>query len=248
MAQNIYDTQEFYENYRKLPRSVSGLDGAPEWPTLRSLVGDVKGLRVLDLGCGLGWFCRWAVEAGASSVHGIEISEKMLEGAREFKEGKDQITYEQADLEKFVLEKQSFDVAYSSLVLHYLPDLTRFLAEVRSSLKPGGKFVVSIEHPIMTAPSTADWKTDEEGNVHWPLNRYMDEGLRVTNWLAPGVRKYHRTVETYLNALINAGFTISGFRESWENIELHNDNKRKGEFHRPYFLLLAAKVDEEKKS
>ncbi|RWS13582.1 SAM-dependent methyltransferase-like protein, partial [Dinothrombium tinctorium] len=54
MSQNIYDNQEFYENYNKLPRSVEGLGGAPEWPTLREMLPDLNGLRVLDLGCGFG--------------------------------------------------------------------------------------------------------------------------------------------------------------------------------------------------
>jgi ubiquinone/menaquinone biosynthesis C-methylase UbiE len=245
MAQNIYDTQDFFENYCKLPRSVHGLDGAPEWPTLRSMVGNVKNCRVLDLGCGLGWFCRWAAEAGASRVHGIDLSENMLSRARDWKIGqaeRELITYECADLEGLVLEKQAFDVVYSSLVLHYLPDLPRFLAAVRGALKNGGRFIFSIEHPVMTATSDPTWKRNEEAEVYWPLNRYMDEGLRLTNWLAPGVKKYHRTIETYLNSLMEAGFTVSGFRESWEGIELHDDLKREGEFHRPYFLLLAGKV------
>ena len=68
MAQNIYDDPEFFERYSRLDRSVEGLAGAPEWPALRALLPDLRGLRVVDLGCGFGWFCRWAREQGAARV------------------------------------------------------------------------------------------------------------------------------------------------------------------------------------
>ena len=64
MTQNIYDDESFFAAYAQLPRSVDGLDGAGEWPRLRTLLPPIEGARVLDLGCGYGWFCRWAREAG----------------------------------------------------------------------------------------------------------------------------------------------------------------------------------------
>ncbi|KEF61552.1 uncharacterized protein A1O9_03119 [Exophiala aquamarina CBS 119918] len=248
MAQNIYDTAEFFGEYSKLPRSVYGLDGAPEWPTLRKLVGDVKGQRVLDLGCGFGWFARWAVQEGhARSVLGIDLSENMLNRARQATEtaGIEQgvITYSCGNLEELSLKEREYDLAYSSLALHYLPDeaLRRLLGEIFKGLESDGKFVFSIEHPIASAPFDASWKTDEEGRVFWPLNQYWDEGLRVTNWLAPGVKKYHRTVDTYLTYLIEAGFILTAFKEAWEGLDLKPKLEAKAEAHRPYFLLIAVK-------
>ena len=58
MTQNIYDNESFFAVYSRLPRSVEGLDGAPEWPTLRAMLPEVSGRRAVDLGCGFGWFCR----------------------------------------------------------------------------------------------------------------------------------------------------------------------------------------------
>lgn len=55
MAQNIYDDPEFLAGYARLPRSVIGLAGAPEWPQLRALLPKIEGQNVLDLGCGFGW-------------------------------------------------------------------------------------------------------------------------------------------------------------------------------------------------
>ena len=72
MTQNIYDDPEFFAGYSRLPRSLDGLDGAPEWPALRAMLPPLRGRRVLDLGCGFGWFCRWARQQGAAQVMGLE--------------------------------------------------------------------------------------------------------------------------------------------------------------------------------
>jgi ubiquinone/menaquinone biosynthesis C-methylase UbiE len=98
MTQNIYDDESFFKGYSQLPRSIHGLDGAPEWHSLRALLPKIEGLRVLDLGCGFGWFCRWAREHKAASVVGIDVSERML--ARAIAETADPaISYHKADLE-----------------------------------------------------------------------------------------------------------------------------------------------------
>lgn len=74
MTQNIYDNPEFFAGYSRLPRQVSGLDGAPEWPTLAHMLPELVGRRVLDLGCGFGWAGRWFRQNGAASVWGIDVS------------------------------------------------------------------------------------------------------------------------------------------------------------------------------
>src|SRR5216684_8325532 len=114
MAQNIYDKDACFAVYSRLPRSVAGLEGAPEWPALRALLPDLRGRKVLDLGCGYGWFCRWAREAGAAAVLGLDVSEKMLARARAATKDP-AITYQQADMESLALPGGSFDLVYSSL-------------------------------------------------------------------------------------------------------------------------------------
>ncbi len=112
VTQNIYDNETFFEAYSRLPRSVEGLDGAPEWAALCDLLPELDGLRVLDLGCGFGWFCRWAREHGAASVLGADVSERMLARARA--ETHDPaISYVNADLEHFEITPETFDVAYN---------------------------------------------------------------------------------------------------------------------------------------
>jgi len=146
MTQNIYDNETFFEGYARLPRSVAGLDGAPEWPALRALLPELKGRRVLDLGCGFGWFCRWARQAGASLVQGIDVSEKMLARARA--ETPDAaVAYTRADLEQLELPPESFDLVYSSLAFHYIENLDGLLSQVHRALVPGGSLVFSVEPP-----------------------------------------------------------------------------------------------------
>jgi SAM-dependent methyltransferase len=235
MTQNIYDDPEFFQGYSQMNRSIGGLDAAPEWPALKALLPSMHGLNVVDLGCGY----RWALENGAASVLGLDVSEKMLERARETPTAAN-IRYERADLEQLDLPACSFDLAYSSLALHYIKDLPGLFARLYTALKPGSHFVFSIEHPIFMAPRNPGWLVDSEGNKRWPLDSYQLEGERVTNWLAEGVIKQHRTVGTLLNSLIDAGFSIRHVNE-WgpSEAEVAAQPALTEERERPMMMLVA---------
>jgi SAM-dependent methyltransferase len=240
MTQNIYDNDGFFTGYSGLERSIHGLDGAPEWPALRALLPPMQGLRVLDLGCGFGWFCRWARQAGAASVLGIDVSENML--ARGRAETPDPaIAYLRADLEQLTLDPAAYDLVYSSLAFHYLEHFDRLVEQIHGALAPGGRLVFSIEHPIYMAPSAPGWVDDAAGRKVWPVDRYLDEGPRTTDWLAKGVVKQHRTLGTTANLLIRAGFTIAHIEE-WgptaEQVAARPDWAIERD--RPAFLLMAA--------
>ena len=118
-TQNIYDNEEFFTAYARLERSVEGLEGAAEWPAMRALLPELSGLRILDLGCGYGWFCRWARENGAAHVLGMDVSERMLARARATTQDAG-ITYAREDMEHVELPEAAFDLVYSSLAFHYI--------------------------------------------------------------------------------------------------------------------------------
>ncbi|MDX8493714.1 methyltransferase domain-containing protein [Mesorhizobium sp. VK22B] len=241
MAQNIYDQADFFEGYSRLDRSVEGLDGAPEWPVMRAMLPEVDGLSIVDLGCGFGGFCRWVRAHGAREVLGLDLSEKMLARARAA--GSDAaITYERADLDELNLPKARFDLAYSSLALHYISDVSRLFATIYQALVPGGFFVFSTEHPIYMAPTNPGWSVDAEGKKTWPVDQYLVEGPRTTDWFTKGVVKHHRTIGTTLNSLIQAGFAIGHveeFRPTKAQIAARPELAE--ELERPMFLLVQAR-------
>jgi SAM-dependent methyltransferase len=240
VGQNIYDDPDFHAAYRRLPRSEHGLAGAPEWPDVEALLPLLAGREVLDLGCGFGAFARWAAEQGATRVDALDVSERMLERARELTPHDLPVHFRRADLDGIELPTASYDVAYGALVVHYLTDLDRFLAMVHTALRPGSTLVLTTEHPIYTAPTDPHW-LDDRGRRVWPVDRYGEEGERVREWLAPGVRKQHRTFGTLVNGLVDAGFTLRravDWRPSPEQVRA--DPSLSEEVDRPMFLLLAA--------
>jgi SAM-dependent methyltransferase len=241
MTQNIYDRADFFEGYSGLRRSVEGLDGAAEWPTLRSLLPDLNGLRIVDLGCGFGWFCRWAAEKGAARVLGLDVSENMLARARDSTSDA-RISYERSDLAQLELAEGAYDLAYSSLTFHYIEDAARLFDSIVRALMPGGVLVFSTEHPIYMAPTRPGWSTDETGAKTWPVDRYLVEGPRTTDWLAPGVLKHHRTIGTTVNLLIRSGFAIEHLNEFAPSAEqIAARPELKDELERPMFLIIRAR-------
>jgi ubiquinone/menaquinone biosynthesis C-methylase UbiE len=241
MPQNIYDNPEFFAGYSQFPRSQHGLTEAPEWQNLQTMMPTLLDAKVLDLGCGFGHFARWAAAKGAAKVVGVDLSTKMLEQAQALTHD-ERISYTKGDLEKLELPEQGFDLVYSSLVFHYLPDCTSLFQEVRKRLLPCGHLIFSVEHPLYTAPSNPVWR-EEKGSVVWPLDNYLLEGKRVTQWVTSGVVKYHRTTETYINTLLDNGFTLERLVEWGPNeAQLAAHPEWANELHRPMFLLVSAVV------
>ncbi|MFT4106360.1 MAG: class I SAM-dependent methyltransferase [Lacrimispora sp.] len=241
MKQNKYDDEIFFEKYSQMDRSVKGLDGAGEWKTLESMLPDFKGKRVLDLGCGFGWHCQYAVEHGAKAVTGVDISEKMLAAAREKTDAS--ICYIQMPIEEISFDQDSFDVVISSLAFHYLESFDRILKKVSACLVSGGDFVFSAEHPVFTAYGSQNWYYDEDGNIlHFPVDRYFFEGKREAEFLGEKVIKYHKTLTTYINGLIQEGFELTGVVEPQPSAHLLETVKgMEDELRRPMMLIVSAK-------
>lgn len=242
MKENKYDNPEFFEQYRRMQRSTEGLQGAGEWHQLKKMLPDFKGKRVLDLGCGFGWHCIYAAEQGAKYVLGTDISEKMLDVAR--KQTKSPVVeYKLMPMEDINFVENSFDIVISSLAFHYIESFDEICAKINRCLTKDGDFIFSCEHPIFTAEGSQQWYLDEKlGKPFWPVDSYFYEGQRKANFLGEEVIKYHRTLTTYMNALLNNGFIITGFSEPEpdpEMLKMHPEFK--DELKRPMFLIISAK-------
>jgi SAM-dependent methyltransferase len=242
MKQNIYDDPRFFAGYEQLRRSERGLNAALEGPALHAMVAPLSGLRVLDLGCGFGHHCRWMVENGAAAVLGIDLSERMLERARAMT-AHPGIEYRRSAIEDLSLAAESFDLVCSSLALHYVADFGAVCARVAKWLVAKGAFVFSVEHPLMTALESQCWCLDENGRrKHWPVDQYRREGIRHTRWFVDDVIKYHRTVETYVNTLVDNDFVVCRLAEPEPTAQAISERPELAdECRRPPFLLIAAR-------
>lgn len=240
MKQNKYDDPGFFTNYSQMPRSRLGLDGAGEWMAFRAMFPELRGKRVLDLGCGFGWHCRYVREQQASSAVGVDLSANMLERARQMTDDP-QIQYLQAAIEDIDFAEKEFDLVISSLALHYIEDFEEICGKVYRYLADGGSFVLSVEHPVFTSVAAQDWHYSPEGQkLHWPLDDYHEEGPRVAKFLDHDVVKYHRTMATLVNALIQTGFRIRELSELKPPQDKRNDPEWEEANRRPIFLLIAA--------
>ncbi|MEN7547281.1 class I SAM-dependent methyltransferase [Rapidithrix thailandica] len=241
MKQNKYDDSAFFERYSQMPRSIKGLNAAGEWYVLHKMLPDLTGKNMLDLGCGYGWHCIYAKEQGAKRVVGVDLSQKMIEKAKE-KSGEYSIEYKQMPIEDIDFVAEEFDVVFSSLAFHYIQDLKTVFHKIHACLKKGGQLVFSIEHPVFTARAEQDWYVEASGNrLHWPLDHYQTEGERHTRFLGHQVIKYHRTLETIINTLIASNFEIIQLSEPKPSQEVLKEYpEMKDEMRRPIFLLVSA--------
>lgn len=242
MKENKYDDPVFFEKYAQMDRSRLGLQGAGEWKTLEPMLPDFAGRDVLDLGCGYGWHCAYAAEHGARSVLGLDISGKMLEVARGH-HAASVIEYRRMAMEDADFADGSFDVVLSSLAFHYVADFGALVRKIVRWLRPGGDFVFSCEHPVFTAEGPQDWYRDEQGNIlHFPVDNYYIEGRRQAVFLGERVTKYHRTLTSYVGALLSGGFTLTGLAEPQPPQEMIGTVPGMAdELRRPMMLILSAK-------
>ncbi|WP_419743499.1 class I SAM-dependent methyltransferase [Paraclostridium dentum] len=241
MKENKYDDLNFFNKYSEMPRSKEGLKSAGEWPILKEMLPKLNDKNVLDIGCGFGWHCRYASENGAKYVLGIDISENMINRAK--KTGhQNNIEYKCIAMEDLDIKDKSFDLVISSLALHYVKDFDSICKKVYDVLEKNGDFIFSVEHPIFTSNEKQDFEyTDDNEISHWPIDNYLHESIRHTNFLGEDVIKYHRTVETYLNTLIKSGFIINEISELLALNDMVDEKPYLiNELKRPMFLLISA--------
>ena len=240
MPENPYDDPIFFKKYARMYRSLHGLRGAGEWPMLQQLLPDFTGRKVLDLGCGYGWHCQYAVEHGAAEVVGVDSSRRMLSRARELHTD-ERIAYRLAAMESLDFPAASFHVVLSSLAFHYVADFPALVGRIAQWLRPGGSFVFSVEHPVFTSYGTQDWWYGPDGTIlHFPVDRYFEEGPREAVFLGETMTKYHRTLTTYLQTLLEQGLVLRQVVEPRPPQEMMDLPGMREELRRPMMLLVGA--------
>lgn len=191
-----------------------------EKPAIRTELPNLEGLDVISIGCGSGLDTRWLADNGAKKVVGVDISVGLLGIART---NNPDIEFHEMDMEQLDLPDESFDLAYSSLAIHYVDDWTKSLKEARRILRKGGSYIFSCGHPIDSAMEY----TTEGGKKYARVGRVIDqvtqkrttygdylanegEGVKpVSGTLgAIDVIVYHRTFSKMIGQIIASGFSI----------------------------------------
>ena len=205
----VYDDPLFFAGYRHLRTHGGGLNEDLEQPALAALLPDVRAACVLDLGCGDGTLARRLAEAGAREVIAVDASARMLAAAA----AHPLVRYLRADIETLDRPAGRTDLVVSSLALHYVRDYAGLIRRIAGWLRPGGRLVFSVEHPVCTAASPmTGWLSVGSASV-WPVDDYGDETARTQDWLGRTVVKYHRRAATLAGEILAAGLVLTGLDE-----------------------------------
>ena len=218
-------------------------------PALLAVLGPVRGLRVLDLGCGQGRFTRRLAERGAK-VTGVDWSASMVERANEHERSAPLgIEYLRMDAERasHAWAPGSFDRVVACMSLMDMPNTPAVVRGAYRLLRPGGRFVFSISHPFNTA--AVGWQKSKTGDLRAMLvDDYFSEGAGVTEWTMKRLKRpfetpsWHRTLESWFSLLRRAGFEVEALREPRATEREARSNPRlAGTRQVPFFLVVSCR-------
>lgn len=167
------------------------------------LFGNISNQKVLDIGCGSGHSLQYMGNQGANELWGLDLSTKQIETANNLLRNQQvKVSLFESPMEENPgLPSDYFDIAYSIYALGWTVDLQRTLSNIHNYLKPGGIFIFSWEHPIH------DRLAYEQSSFTFNKS-YNVEGPEYNEAWHNNVVIYHRKLSTYINTLIESGFTI----------------------------------------
>jgi len=221
-------------------------------PAILRLIGPVKGLSILDAGCGNGYLCRLLAGKGAK-VFGVDVSKRFIEIARQReKETPQKIKYYLGSLHHLsMFQDETFDIAVSNLVLMDVKHLDKAIKELKRVLKKNGKLVFSIMHPCFSSPPVHGWvRKPQDSNrkedwLYWKVDKYFHRSMEKWQYFDwPPVFSFHRPLEDYMKVLIQNNFAITNFEEPVPTKKAIKEHHRElgNEYDRiPWFLVMAAK-------
>ena len=247
MKQNIYDIKSFSDAYDKMRYENKGMNANDlvEIPNFRKLIPDVKGKRILDLGCGYGENDKYCIGLGAKEILGIDISKHMIKIAKE-NNNDENIKYKVMAMENINEIEEKFDIVISSLAFHYVKDYEKLINDIYNLLNDDGILIFSINHPLRIASKFETWmkKNYTKINGKWFLlvSDYNREGIREKEWNGVMVKRYHRNFSSLINGLVNSGFKIDKILEPIPDEKaIKIIPKYINQYDRPYFLFVRAK-------
>lgn len=241
---NVYDESGFFEQYETMRSQEINANNLIEIPIMKSILLDVKGKTILDLGCGSGDMDMFFVNNGAKKVVATDISQNMIDKAKQ-KYNTDKIDFTLLSMEQIGCLQEKFDIVYSSLAFHYVKDFNKLIGDIYSLLKPNGVLVFSQESPLSTAPIFLEETDEKKIFLHEKrynlLSDYCNETERNNFWNGIKVTKYHRTYVTLYNTLLNNNFKILTALDSYASEKaVALCEKYKYQKDKPYFVFFKA--------
>lgn len=179
--------------------------GAPLGDDL-GLLGDVRGKKAVELGCGGAQFGLAVAERGAD-VTGVDLSEAQLAHARGLADEREQtIEFVEASVTDLPLADETYDLAFSAWAFQWVEDLQSCFDEAHRVLKDGGRLAFSVDHPYYKI-------VDHE--THEFERSYFDDSPRraYSENLDAEMVIHQRKVSEIVNRLTDAGFTVEEMRE-----------------------------------
>lgn len=188
-----------------------------------------RGEKILDVACGQGVFSRQLVAAGAE-VTGIDASPELIKQAKKLSPD---INYLIADATRMkMLADKSFEAASCIMAIMNIDPLPAVLKEVSRVLKPGGRFVMVLNHPCFRVPKQSGWGYDDGRKIQFRrIDSYLSP-LKVPIQMQPGYAPklitftYHRPLTLYIGALAAAGLAVNQLEE-WVSHRVSKPGKRK---------------------
>ncbi|MFA6095953.1 MAG: class I SAM-dependent methyltransferase [Candidatus Paceibacterota bacterium] len=186
-------------------------------PNLMRIVSPGKGMRILDIACGQGFFSHAFAAAGAR-VTGADISPELVEIARVRAGHNEEFHVAPAD-HLDMLSSGTYDAATIVLALQNIERMTDTLREAARLVKKGGKLVIALNHPAFRIPAHSAWGFDEASGARYRrVDEYLSESRKDIDMNPGGVSgektvSFHRSIQAYSKSLANAGFAISRIEE-----------------------------------
>ena len=195
---------------RHQPSSLSDYTARPQ---VMALCEPVVGKHVLDLGCGEGYCSRMLRQRGALEVVGLDVSERMIELARQAERAQPlDIRYDTADAATVDLGDARFDLVVAVFLFNYLSvdEMRQTMANVHRMLRRGGHFVFAVPHPAFAFMRKAapPFYFDIGSAGYFSARDTLFPGkIWKRNGSALDVQLVHKTLEDYFEGLREAGFT-----------------------------------------
>ncbi len=236
---SAYDNNLFFEQYMKRRHREESPNIIIEKPALLELIGDVNDQVILDLGCGDASLGIEFIKSNCRSYTGIDGSKNMYQKALQNLYGTVGEVFLTSMLD-YTYPRNSFDIVTSQLAIHYIEDIHKLFEKVYETLKVDGRFIFSVQHPILT--SSVESMTTNGKRTNWLVDHYFYSGKRVEPWIGEQVIKFHRTIEEYFVTLQKSGFVIEGLKEATpvkENFNRIEEYERRMRI--PLFLLFSCR-------